>query len=193
MSNITFRENGLPHRVYSLGQTEFEKLTNSEVSELMGIENQGQVWNARNAVSLKTGWKLGDDSGERKPRQSSGDKPRKLKGSLPLKLAGFIESQLDCEEGEVTPESALTVVIEDSVAWNKLIRRMNDADPDLVNSFELWLDHAATVSRTVEFDANRERARMEATRAKIEALARQILELDSSMESLTVGYLANLV
>jgi hypothetical protein len=149
--NANFREGGLPSKIFALGQSEFERLTNSEVSELFGVENTGQVWNARNAVALKTGWKLGDDSGERKPRQSSGDKPRKLKGSLPLKLAGFIESQLDCEEGEVTPESALTVVIEDSVAWNKLIRRMNDASPEAIESFELWLGHGATVSRHSDF------------------------------------------
>jgi hypothetical protein len=192
MSTINFRENGLPAKIYALGQSEFERLTNSEVAELFGVENQGQVWNARNAVSLKTGWKLNDgDNGERKVRQS-GDKPRKLRGSLPLKLSGFIESQLDLDEDQVTPESALTVVLEDSVAWNKLIRRMNDSDPDLIASFELWIGHGATVSRQDQFIANQERAILKATRAKIESLARQILELDSTMESLTVGYLANI-
>jgi len=190
--NASFRENGLPAKVFALGQTEFEKLTNSEVAEMFGIENQGQVWNSRKAVSDKTGWKLNDGDGERKSRQSGEPKPRKLRGSLPLKLSGFIESQLDLDEDQVTPELALMVVLEDSVAWNKLVRRMNDASPEAIESFELWLGHAATVSRTSEFEASRERAKIEATRAKIEALARQILELDSTMENLTVGYLANI-
>jgi hypothetical protein len=186
-----FRENGLPFRVHALGQAEFEKLSNSEVAELFGVSNQGQVWNSRKAVSDKTGWKLNDgEGGERKVRQA-GDKPRKLKGSLPLKIQGYLEAT--CEEVPESwePQQVLEVVLDDSAGWNRLIRRLNDADPAIIESFELWLDHAATVSRTVEFEAARERARLEATRAKIEALARQILELDSSMANLTVGYLAN--
>jgi hypothetical protein len=188
---MNFRENGLPFRIHALGQSEFESLTNSEVAEMLGVENQGQVWNARNAVSLKTGWKLGDGDGERKVRQA-GDKPRKLRGSLPLKIQGYLEAT--CEEvPEVwEPEQVLEVVLDDSAGWNRLIRRLADADPAIIESFELWLDHAATVSRTVEFEASRERARLEATRAKIEALARQILELDDSLKGITVGYLSNL-
>jgi hypothetical protein len=173
MSNITFRENGLPHRVYSLGQTEFEKLTNSEVSELMGIENQRHVWNARNTVSLKTGWKLGDDSGERKPRQA-GDKPARKAGSLPMVFEGFLLGQ-DIEE--LSPESILDFVKMDTPAWNRFIRRMENADEVHVRSFEKWLGHGATMSRQADFLANARKNEMEGKMEKILSIIGEDVEL----------------
>lgn len=186
--SINFKEGTVAYRIYSLGQSVFETKENKEIAELIGVENQGQVSNERGKVARETGWKLPG----RETATPKCDKPRKLRGSLPLKIQGYLEATVDDVPDVWEPEKVLEVVLDDSAGWNRLIRRLNDADQSMIESFEAWLDHAATVSRTVEFEAKLERARLEATRAKIESLARQILELDSNMENLTVGYLANL-
>jgi hypothetical protein len=169
---MNFRENGLPHRIYSLGKETFESLTNSEVAENFGIENAGQVWNARNAVAEKTGWTMKGDDGERKPRQS-GDKPRKS-GSLPMVFEGFLLGQ-DIEE--LNPESVLDFVKMDTPSWNRFVRRMENADEIHVRSFERWLGHGATVSRHSDFLTNARKSELEAKMEKIIAIIGDDTEL----------------
>jgi hypothetical protein len=170
---MNFRENGLPSKIFALGQSEFESLTNSEVAQMMGVENQGQVWNARNAVSLKTGWKLGDGDGERKVRQA-GDKPARKAGSLPMVFEGFLLGQ-DIEE--LTQENILEFVKMDTPGWNRFVRRMESADEVHVRSFERWLGHGATVSRHSDFLTSARKSELETKIEKIIAIIGDDLEL----------------
>jgi hypothetical protein len=178
-----FRENGLPFRVHALGQVEFEKLSNSEVAELFGVSNQGQVWNSRKAVSDKTGWKLGDGDGERKVRQA-GDKPSRKTGSLPMVFEGFLLGQ-DIEE--INPESILEFVKMDTPGWNRFVRRMESADEVHVRSFERWLGHGATMSRQAEFLTNARKNELEGKMEKIMAIIGEDTELASLLIKTLAG------
>jgi len=170
--NVNLREGSVAHRIYSLGQSVFESSGNKEIAALIGIENQGQVSNERGKVAKETGWKMpGRDTATATP------KARRLTGSLPVKIQGFLEGLVETLPDTWSPDFVLPVVKEDSVAWNRFIRRMVGLDESMVESFEKWLDHPATISRMAEFMLAKESIKTWENKAKAEIIAKQLIEL----------------
>jgi hypothetical protein len=168
--NVNFREGSVAHRIYSLGQSIFESNGNKEIAALIGIENQGQVSNERGKVAKETGWKMPG-------RDTATPKSRRLTGSLPVKIQGFLEGLVEELPKIWTPEHAIPIILDDSVQWNRFIRRMVDLDESMVESFEKWLDHPATISRMAEFMIAKESIKTLENKAKAEIIAKQLIEL----------------
>jgi hypothetical protein len=175
--NVNFREGSVAHRIYCLGQSVFESKGNKEIAALIGIENQGQISNERGKVAKETGWKMPGREATTTPNATATPKARRLTGSLPVKIQGFLEGLVETLPDVWSPDVVLPVVKEDSVAWNRFIRRMVDLDESMVESFERWLDHPATISRMAEFMVAKDSVKKWENKAKAETLAKQLIEL----------------
>lgn len=153
-------------KIFLLGKETFEKSSNKEIAAMVNCDNQGIVSRERKAVADKTGWAMpvgrapaapaddwsGFGSKIARPAQQPAAKPRKQAGSLPVKIQGFLEGTFD-EVPEVwEPCHVIPVIEEDSVSWNRFVRRMADLDSAMVDSFERWLGRGATLSRQCAFD-----------------------------------------
>lgn len=177
-----FRAGTWSERIYKLGQATFEKSSNKEIADMIGCDNQGIVSRERKTVSQKTGWIMAVGRSQAttttaQPAQQPVSKPRKQAGSLPVKIQGFLEGTMDDVPESWFPEHVFPVIDEDSVSWNRFIRRMVDLDSVIVESFEKWLGRGATMSRQASFDAAAEAAAQWDRKALAESLARELLEL----------------
>ncbi len=167
-------------KIHKLGQEVFEKSSNKDVAALVGCDNHGIVSRERNAVADKTGWNMpvGRQAAQdtnTAPVQAA--KPRKQAGSLPSKIEGFLVGLVDDVPESWLPEHVYPVIDEDSVGWNRFVRRMADLDEAMVDSFERWLGRGATLSRQDAFDEVVEIAARWERKARAESLARELLEL----------------
>lgn len=179
--NAQFKPDTWAGKIFSLGKDVFEKSSNKEVSDLVGCANQGIVSRERKAVADKTGWSMlgraQATTTTAQPAQQPATKPRKQAGSLPSKIEGFLCGIVEEVPYVWEPCHVVSVIEEDSVAWNRFIRRMADLDESMVESFERWLGRGATMSRQASFDAVAEAAARWDRKARAESLARELLEL----------------
>ena len=179
--NDQFKPDTWAGKIFSLGKDVFEKSSNKEVSDLVGCANQGIVSRERKAVADKTGWSMlgraQATTTTAQPAQQPATKPRKQAGSLPSKIEGFLCGIVEEVPYVWEPCHVVSVIEEDSVAWNRFIRRMADLDESMVESFERWLGRGATMSRQASFDAVAEAAARWDRKARAESLARELLEL----------------
>lgn len=179
--NDQFKADTWAGKIFSLGKDVFEKSSNKEVSDLVGCANQGIVSRERKAVADKTGWSMlgraQATTTTAQPAQQPATKPRKQAGSLPSKIEGFLCGIVEEVPYVWEPCHVVSVIEEDSVAWNRFIRRMADLDESMVESFERWLGRGATMSRQASFDAVAEAAARWDRKARAESLARELLEL----------------
>lgn len=179
--NAQFKHDTWAGKIFSLGKDVFEKSSNKEVSDLVGCANQGIVSRERKAVADKTGWSMlgraQATTTTAQPAQQPATKPRKQAGSLPSKIEGFLCGIVEEVPYVWEPCHVVSVIEEDSVAWNRFIRRMADLDESMVESFERWLGRGATMSRQASFDAVAEAAARWDRKARAESLARELLEL----------------
>ena len=179
--NDQFKPDTWEGKIFSLGKDVFEKSSNKEVSDLVGCANQGIVSRERKAVADKTGWSMlgraQATTTTAQPAQQPATKPRKQAGSLPSKIEGFLCGIVEEVPYVWEPCHVVSVIEEDSVAWNRFIRRMADLDESMVESFERWLGRGATMSRQASFDAVAEAAARWDRKARAESLARELLEL----------------
>lgn len=179
--NDQFKPDTWAGKIFSLGKDVFEKSSNKEVSDLVGCDNQGIVSRERKAVADKTGWSMlgraQATTTTAQPAQQPATKPRKQAGSLPSKIEGFLCGIVEEVPYVWEPCHVVSVIEEDSVAWNRFIRRMADLDESMVESFERWLGRGATMSRQASFDAVAEAAARWDRKARAESLARELLEL----------------
>lgn len=179
--NDQFKPDTWAGKIFSLGKDVFEKSSNKEVSDLVGCANQGIVSRERKAVADKTGWSMlgraQATTTTAQPAQQPATKPRKQAGSLPSKIEGFLCGIVEEVPYVWEPCHVVSVIEEDSVAWNRFIRRMADLDESMVESFERWLRRGATMSRQASFDAVAEAAARWDRKARAESLARELLEL----------------
>jgi len=178
-------------KIFLLGKETFEKSSNKEIAAMVNCDNQGIVSRERKAVADKTGWSMpvgrapaapaddwsGFGSKIARPAQQPAAKPRKQAGSLPSKIEGFLCGIVEEVPYVWEPCHVVSVIEEDSVAWNRFIRRMADLDESMVESFERWLGRGATMSRQASFDAVAEAAARWDRKALAESLARELLEL----------------
>jgi hypothetical protein len=178
--NSQFKPDTWAGKIYSLGQKVFENSSNKEIAALVNCDNHGIVSRERKTVSDKTGWTMpvgrqsAQETNTAQPIQSA--KPRKA-GSLPEKIQGYLVSAVDEIPETWKPENVFPVIDEDSVAWNRFIRRLHDIDSAMIESFEKWLGRAATLNRQCAFDAVVEEAEQWERKLKAEYLARALLEL----------------
>lgn len=190
-NTIQFRAGTWLEKIYMLGKDVFENKSNKEIASLIGCDNPGRVSQDRKTVAEKTGWSMpvgrapaapaddwsGFGSKIARPAQQPAAKPRKQAGSLPSKIEGFLCGIVEEVPYVWEPCHVVSVIEEDSVAWNRFIRRMADLDESMVESFERWLGRGATMSRQASFDAVAEAAARWDRKALAESLARELLEL----------------
>lgn len=170
-------------KIFSLGQEVFERSSNREIAILVGCSNEGIVSRERKTVAERTGWAIpvGRQSSQEtttaKPAQQPVSKPRKQSGSLPSKIEGFLCGIVEEVPDVWEPANVCPVIDEDSVAWNRFIRRMADLDSAMVESFERWLGRGATLNRQGALDEIAEICKQWDRNARAESLARELLEL----------------
>lgn len=177
--NSMFRDGTVAAKIFALGQEIFESKTNKEITALVGMTNEGQVSVNRKTVSDRTGWKM---IGRETPAATaqttqSAPKARKQSGSLPAKIEGFLTGMVDDVPDVWEPSHVHKIIEEDSVSWNRFIRRMADLDSSMIESFEKWLGRGATLSRQSAFDAVIEIAAQWDRKAKAEALAAELVAM----------------
>ncbi len=178
--NSQFKPDTWAGKIYSLGQKVFENSSNKEIAALVNCDNHGIVSRERKTVSDKTGWTMpvgrqsAQETNTAQPIQSA--KPRKS-GSLPEKIQGYLVSAVDEIPETWKPENVFPVIDEDSVAWNRFIRRLHDIDSAMIESFEKWLGRGATLSRQGEFDAASEAAAQWDLKAQAIVLAEYLVAM----------------
>lgn len=176
--NTQFKADTWAGKIFFLGQEVFERSSNKEVADLVGCHNHGIISRERKAVSDKTGWTM---PVSRAPATTTtaqpSAKPRKQAGSLPEKIEGFLAGIAEDVPGVWEPQHVSHVIDEDSVAWNRFIRRMADLDYTMIDSFERWLGRGATLSRQADFDELANSSMQWDRKAKAESLARELVAL----------------
>lgn len=170
--NAKFKAGTWADKIFNFGQEVFEKSSNKDIANLVGCDNQGIISRERKAVAEKTGWSMPVGRAHAAPAAV------KLKGgSFPAKVQGFLEGTLDEVPDAWEPSHVYHVIDEDSVAWNRFIRRMADLDESMIVSFERWLGRGATLSRQSDFDAVIEAVATWDRKARAEELARELAKL----------------
>jgi hypothetical protein len=176
-----FRDGSWAHKIFSLGKGIFEMSGNKEMATLIGCANHGQVSNERAKVARETGWKLVGRSdtapAATATAMQAAPKARKPAGSLPAKIEGFLTGLVDDIPDVWEPVHVYHVIEEDSVGWNRFIRRMADLDSAMVESFERWLVRGATLSRQADFDVVASVAAQWDIKAKAESLAAELVAM----------------
>lgn len=178
--NTQFKAGTVAARILELGQEVFESKGNKQIAEILGIDNQGQVANGRRDVALATGWKKPGKSAVATPVTAKATEPRARKsrsGSFPSKIEGFLESVVEEVPDVWEPCHVIPIIEQDSTGWNRFIRRLNDLDPKIVESFEVWLGHPATIIRMAEFMVAKEAVKIWENKDKAMQLANQLVEL----------------
>ena len=172
-------------KIFLLGKETFEKSSNKEIAAMVNCDNQGIVSRERKAVADKTGWTMPvgrfpasttTEQHAKQPQQQA-KRPRKQSGSLPVKVQGFLEGTLADVPDIWEPQHVYPVIDEDSVAWNRFIRRLHDIDSAIIESFELWLGRGATLNRQADFDADLEKSAQWDRKANAETLARELIAM----------------
>ncbi len=181
--NDQFKADTWAGKIFSLGKTVFERSSNKEVADLVGCANHGIVSRERKTVADKTGWSMpvgrqsSQDTTTAKPSQQPAAKPRKQTGSLPSKIEGFLVGLVDEVPDTWEPSNVYPIIDDDSVGWNRFIRRMADLDHGMVESFEKWLGRGATISRQGAFDVAAEAAAQWDRKIQAIALAESLIAL----------------
>lgn len=176
--NSQFRDGTWARKIFDLGQEVFEKSGNKEISALVNCDNAGQVSNERAKVARETGWRLiGRDTQAATARAQTAPKARKQAGSLPAKIEGFLVGLVEDVPDVWEPSHVVPVIEEDSVSWNRFVRRMADLDASMIESFERWLGMGATMSRQDAFDDVAAVASQWDRKEKAEALAAELVAL----------------
>lgn len=179
--NAQFKADTWSGKIFFLGQEVFERSSNKEIADLVGCHNHGIVSRERKTVAAHTGWQMpvgrqaSKDTTTAQPAQAA--KPRKQAGSLPSKVEGFLVGLMDDIPETWLPEHVYQIIEDDSVAWNRFVRRMADLDASMIDSFERWLGRGATLSRQGAFDEVVAAASQWDRKANAEKLARELIAL----------------
>jgi hypothetical protein len=184
--NAQFKSDTWAGKIYSLGQKVFEQSSNKEIAALVNCANHGIVSRERKAVADKTGWAMpvcrAPATTAQQPKQPQqpqqpAQRQRKQAGSLPAKIQGFLEGTIEDIPDTWEPAHVYPVIDEDSVAWNRFIRRMADIDASMIESFEKWLGRGATLSRQGDFDEVVATASQWDRKAQAQSLAESLIAL----------------